>query len=697
MSLPSFALAAEPPSRRSAEPPRAPTSPRHLTIHGDTRTDEYYWLRNREDPEVTAYLEAENAWTATEMRHTEQLQEQLYREMLGRVQETDLSVPERIDDWWYYARTEEGKQYPIHCRRHRLLDAAEEIVLDQNLLADGHDYFRLGAFRPSPDHRLLAYATDVAGDERYTLFIKDLSTGALLPERIAAVTYGVEWGNDGRMLFYVTVDEAQRPFRLYRHALGTDTGADVLVQQEDDGTFILSLDKTRSRQFIVVYLSSHSSSEVLVIDANQPLDGPRLLAAREPNVEYSIEHHGDRFYIVTNDGAVNFRLVEAPVEAGDKSSWRTLIPHRDHVKLDGADAFQDHLAVYEREDATPHVRIRDLRTGEEHRIVFPEEVYTVQPARNPEFAAGTLRFIYTSPVTPMSVIDYGMADQSWALRKRQPVLGGYDETLYRTERAFAHAADGTRIPLSLVFREPLERNGQRPLLLQGYGSYGSNFDPAFSSNAVSLLDRGVVIAIAHIRGGEEMGRLWYEQGKLLQKGNTFSDFIAAAEHLIESGHTAADRLVITGGSAGGLLMGAVVNMRPDLFAGVVAEVPFVDVVSTMLDESIPLTVIEYEEWGNPTDPAYYRCMKSYSPYDNVAAQPYPPMLVTAGLNDPRVAYWEPAKWVAKLRATTTSSARLLLKTNMGAGHSGPSGRYDYLREAAFKYAFILDTLGLDRA
>ena len=675
------------------EPPVAPAEPRRLVAHGDIRPDNYFWLRDRDNPAAIAYLEAENAWTAAAMAHTETLQEELYREMLGRIQETDLTVPERTDDWWYYTRTEEGKQYPIHCRRHLSPDGPEYVLLDQNQLAAGHAYFRLGAFRVSPDHRLLAYATDTNGDERYTLVVKDLATGALLRDRIEEVTYGVEWSNDCRSLFYVTMDAASRPWRLHRHPLGQDA-RDELVYQEDDGTFILGLSRTRSDRFLLLESASHSSSEVRLLDAERPLDPPQLVAHRAANVEYMVEHHDERLFILSNEGAVNFCLVEAPMTAPGKASWVTALPHRETVKLDGVDAFRHHIVIYEREAGSQQVRIRDLRTGEEYRIAFPEEVYSVHPTRNPEFDTTILRFHYTSPVTPTSVIDYDMETRTWTLLKRQAVLGGYDETRYHTERVFAEAGDGARIPISLVYRRPLEHDGRRPLLLQGYGSYGSNYDPAFSSNAVSLLDRGLVVGIAHVRGGEELGRRWYEGGKLLNKRNTFTDFIAAAEYLVHAGYTSRDRLVASGGSAGGLLMGAVANLRPDLFAAIVAEVPFVDVVTTMLDASIPLTVIEYEEWGNPNDPVYYEYMKSYSPYDNVRAQAYPPMLVTAGLNDPRVAYWEPAKWVARLRATRTDRNRLLLKTNMGAGHSGPSGRYDTLREAAFKYAFVLDTLGL---
>ena len=690
-------LAPDFPAEASAEPPRPPVAPvvPHVHLaHGDARRDDYHWLRDRSNPAVLEYLEAENAWTEAVMRPTEALQEQLYHELLGRIQETDLSVPERLDDWWYYSRTVQGQQYPIFCRRHGSIDAPEEVALDQNALAEGHAYFRVGAVQVSPDHRLLAYSVDTTGAETYTLFVRDLETGALLSERVENTSYGLEWGNDNRTLFYTVLDETKRPYRLMRHTLGTDPASDVLVHEEADGSVLLSVTKTRSRRWLVVDLSSHSSSEVWIIDADRPDDAPRLVAPRVPDVEYTVEHHGDHFFIVTNDDAPNFRLVEAPVGDPSKANWKTVIGNRDAVKVDGVDAFREHLVVYEREDALRHIRVIDLVTGDDHRVGFPEEVYSFRMTENPEFDTATLRFVYTSLVTPNSVIDYGLRDRSWELKKRTEVRGGYDPSLYHTERAHAEAPDGTRIPLSLVYRTPLVRDGARPLLLYGYGSYGASFDPAFSSSSLSLLDRGFVIAIAHIRGGEEMGRPWYERGKLLHKRNTFTDFIASAEHLLREGYTSRERLVINGGSAGGLLMGAVTNMRPELFHAVVAEVPFVDVVSTMLDASIPLTVIEYEEWGNPEEPEYYEYMKSYSPYDNVRPQRYPHMLVTAGLNDPRVAYWEPAKWVARLRALKTDTNRLLLRTNMGAGHSGASGRYDYLREVAFKYAFILDVLGM---
>jgi oligopeptidase B len=681
-------------------PPQAPRHPVTLSHNGTTRTDDWFWLRDRDNPEVRAYIEAENAYTDAAFASTGDLRDRLYAEMLGRIQETDLGVPERRDGWLYYTRTEQGKQYAIYCRKRGTLDAPEEVLLDPNRLAEGQPYFRLGAFEPSPDHTRLAWSSDTDGNEKYDLVITNLSTGELLPDRIVDIAAGAEWSADGRYLFYATLDDTLRPWRIHRHELGTDPAGDPIIFEEPDGRFFVGLDTTRSRRFIRLYLSSHSSSEVWLLDAERPLDPPRVVVPRHAEVEYLVEHHDERLFITTNDGAENFRLVEATVE--NPLEWRELIPHRDDVKLDGVDAFRNHLVIWERADATPRVTIRHLQSGEEHRIAFPEAVFSVQAGGNPEFDTGTLRIIYTSLVTPPSVVDYDMSARTWTERKRQPVLG-YDATQYRTAREFAVAPDGTKIPISLVWREGATVDCQqstvdrrpstaspRPLLLRGYGAYGVNYDPVFSSNAVSLLDRGFVIAIAHIRGGEELGRPWYRHGKLLEKRNSFTDFIAAADHLVTGGRTSADRLVIWGGSAGGLLMGAVVNQRPELFAGVVAQVPFVDVLTTMLDESLPLTVMEYEEWGNPADPRYFEYIRSYSPYDNIGPRPYPPMLVTAGLNDPRVGFWEPVKWVAKLRATKTDRNPLLLRVHMGAGHSGASGRYDMLHEVAEEYAFVIE-------
>jgi oligopeptidase B len=681
----------------SLEPPIARAVPRASTIHGETRIDEYFWLRNREDPEVLAYLAAENAYTDAMMGSTEPLQEQLFQEMRARIRETDLSVPERLDGWLYYHRTAALAQYPIYCRRPADDDdeGGEEVILDLNPLASGHDYFRLGGWDVSPDHRLLAYTVDTSGAEAFTLYVKELSTGALLAETMMNVSPSLAWANDSRTLFYVVLDEARRPCRLHRHLLGSNPAEDALVHFEADESFFIDIGRTRSNAFMMLDIASHCTSEVRYASADQPDEPFRVIEPRRAGIEYTVTHHDDRFFITTNDGAPNFRLVSAPVSDPSRERWTEVFPNRPDVKVDSTDAFRSHLVVYEREAGLRQIRIVDLGTGAGHLVEFPEPVYTVHQHENPEFDTTLLRFTYTSLVTPASVIDYDMAARTWTVRKQTEVLGGYDPGRYRSERLFATAPDGTRVPVSLVYQLPLERpGGPRPLLLTGYGAYGVSYDPGFSSSNLSLLDRGMIVAIAHVRGGEEMGRAWYEGGKLLQKRHTFTDFIAAAEHLVAEGFTAADRLAIIGGSAGGLLMGAVTNLRPDLFRAVVAEVPFVDVVNTMLDASLPLTVIEYDEWGNPNDPESYSYIRSYSPYDNVTAQAYPHMLVTAGLNDPRVAYWEPAKFTARLRAFKTDANRLLLKTNMGAGHGGASGRWDFLREVAFKYAFVLDVMGM---
>jgi oligopeptidase B len=672
--------------------PIARVVPRMQTVHGETRIDDYFWLRDRSDPEVQAYLDAENRYTRAIMQPTEPLQEQLFQEMRGRIKETDLSVPERIDDYFYYSRTEIGGQYPILCRRRGSLEAPEEILLDQNPLAAAHAYFRLGVSEVSPDHQLLAYSVDTSGAEEFALYIKDLTTGELLAERIEKTSHGLAWANDSRTLFYTVLDEARRPCRLYRHVVGQDPSQDPLVYFEPDQAFFLDVSRTRSRRYLLLDLSSHSTSEVRFVSADHPEEPFRVVQPRQAGVEYSVTHHDNRFFITTNDAAANFRLVEAPVEHPSREHWTPVLPYRPQIKLDSTDAFRRHLVIYEREAGLRQIRVLDLESGTDHLVPFPEPVYTVRPHANPEFDTTLLRFTYTSLVTPSSVVEYDLALRSWAVRKQTEVRG-YDPSLYRSERRFATAPDGVQVPVSLVYRVPVQLDGQRPLHLSGYGAYGLSYDPAFSSNSLSLLDRGFVVAIAHVRGGDEMGRAWYEGGRLLHKRSSFTDFIAAAEYLVAEGYTSSDRMVINGGSAGGLLMGAVTNLRPELFRVVLAEVPFVDVVNTMLDATLPLTVIEYDEWGNPNDPAAYSYIRSYSPYDNIEPKDYPHILVTGGLNDPRVAYWEPAKWTAKLRAKKTDRNRLLLRINMGAGHGGASGRYDLLREMAFKYAFILDVLG----
>ena len=678
------------------QPPVAPRRPHTIEAHGDRRTDEWYWLRERENPEVLALLEAENAHTKAMLAHTEGLQQQLYDEIVARIQETDLSVPARKGEWWYYARTVEGQQYPVSCRRQGSERGPEQVLLDENALAEGHEFLTVTNDEVSPDHRLLAYATDYDGSERYGLRFRDLATGDDLPDVVEDTYYGVAWTADSSTVFYTKVDEAMRPHQLWRHRVGTPTADDVLVFQEDDDRFWLNVHLTRSERYLLLLLESKVTSEVWYLSSDDPTGEFRVIRPREQDVEYYVDHHDDRFFVVTNaEGAENFKLVAAPVATPGREHWTEVVPHRPDVKLDGAEAFARHLVLHERVDGLRRLRILRLADGEQHVVAQPEPVYTVGPDVNAEFDTDVYRFSYQSLVTPRSVYDYDMEARTRVLKKQQPVLGGYDPSQYTTKRAWATAPDGTRVPMSIVHRADVALDGTAPAVLYGYGSYEHSIDPTFSSLRLSLLDRGVVYAMAHIRGGGEMGRRWYEDGKYLHKTNTFTDFVACAEQLVADRYTSPERLAIRGGSAGGLLMGAVVNLRPELFAAVVAEVPFVDCLTTILDETLPLTVLEWEEWGNPVaDPAVYAYMKAYSPYDNVRAESYPAMLVTAGLNDPRVSYWEPAKWVQKLRATTTGTQPILLKTELGAGHMGPSGRYDAWRDEAFVLAFLVDALGV---
>lgn len=681
---------------RGVAPPVAQKIPKVDTLFGEIRVDNYYWLRERDNPEVISYLEAENKYTDAMMKDTEELQEKLYKEMLSRIKETDLSVPEKIDDYYYYIRTEEGKQYNIYCRKKGSLRAEEEILLDVNELAKGYDYFYIGVYRVSPDHQLLAFSVDTSGAENYTLYVKNLNSGELLQDMIPNTSYSVEWANDNMTLFYDILDEAQRPYKLFRHKLGTDPKDDALVYHEKDDAYYLELKKSKSKAYIFMNLGSMVTTEVHYLDANNPETDFKLVHPRQHQMEYYLEHHGDDFYILTNDNAKNFKLMRAPVENLSRENWVEVIPHSDSVKIDDMELFKEHLVVYERENGLKKIRITNLTDDQTHYVEFFEPVYTLWQANNPDFNTSLLRFNYSSLIVPRSVFDYNMDTKIRELKKQYEVLGGYDPSLYQSERIFAKADDGTSIPISLVYKKGMVKNGKNPLFLYGYGAYGSSSEPYFSSNRLSLLDRGFIYAIAHVRGGGEMGRYWYEDGKLLHKRNTFTDFIACAKHLIAEKYTSREKLVMAGGSAGGLLMGAVTNMRPDLFKAVIAEVPFVDVINTMMDPSIPLTVIEYEEWGNPHQKGYYDYMRTYSPYDNVAPKDYPNILITAGLNDPRVAYWEPAKWTAKLRALKTDNNLLLLKVNMGAGHGGASGRYDYLKEIAFDYAFVFKVLGVKK-
>ena len=674
--------------------PAAPIARRESevnVVHGEKRQDEYFWLRRKEDPQVRAYLEAENAYTDLVMKPTEALQESLYSEMLGRIKETDLTVPYRKGDFFYYSRTEKGKQYPIHCRRRGRLDAPEEILLDGNELAKGEKFFAVGDQEVSDDGNLLAYTTDVTGFREYTLFVKDLRTGVLGSERVPKVS-SIAWAADNRTLFYVVDDVAKRPYRLHRHALGAESSADALLYEEKDEHFTLDVSRSRSRAYVFVTSESHTASEVRYVRAAEPSRAPALIAAREKDREYDVDHRGELFYIRVNDRGRNFRLVSAPVSDPRPENWKEIVPHRDDVMLEAHDLFANHLVLYERVEGLRRFRVTDLASGASHSIDFPEPVYAAFSAENPEFDTRVFRFRYQSPVTPESVFDYDMGTRERTLRKQTEVLGGYDPSRYASERLRARASDGTSIPISIVYRKDLKRDGPSPMLLTGYGSYGVSSNPTFSSNRVSLLDRGVVCAIAHVRGGGEMGKKWHDQGRMFAKKNTFTDFISVAEYLIREKWTSSDRLAIEGGSAGGLLVGAVVNMRPDLFKAAISRVPFVDVINTMLDPTLPLTVGEFEEWGDPRVREQYEYMRSYSPYDNISAKAYPAMLVKTSFNDSQVMYWEPAKYVARLRATKTDSNPLIFKVNMAGGHGGSSGRYDRLREAAFDYAFLLNQL-----
>jgi oligopeptidase B len=680
------------PESNVPSPPLARKVPKQDVIHGETRVDDYFWLRDKQNPEVAAYLDAENTYADAVLAPLAGFREALYAEMLGRIKQTDVQVPYRRDGYYYYSRTEEGKQYPIYCRKQGSLEAAEQVVLDLNELAKGQQFMALGAYRVSDDGNRLAYSTDDTGFRQYTLFVKDLRSGEIQGP-IAEKVGSVDWAADNRTLFYTVEEEStKRQYRLYRHAPGGE--GHELVYEEADQSFNIGVGRTRSRAYLLLEAGSLTTSEVRYLPADEPLGEWRLVAPRIADQEYDVEHHGEHFYIRSNDKGRNFRLVKAPVASPGRESWSEVLAHRPEVMLEGMSFFKDHSVLYEREAGLPHGRVTDLRTGVSHRIAFPEPVYSAFPTGNAEFDTTTFRYSYQSLVTPSSVFDYDMNTRERKLLKQVEVLGGYDATVYQSERLWATAADGVRVPISVVYRKGLKRDGTAPVYLYGYGSYGFPLPITFSSNRVSLLDRGVVIAIAHIRGGGELGKAWHDDGRLRNKRNTFGDFIACAEHLLAEKYGSKQRLVIEGGSAGGLLMGAVSNLRPDLWKAVVSKVPFVDVINTMLDESLPLTVGEFEEWGNPKQKDDYDTIRSYCPYTNLERKPYPTILVKTSFNDSQVMYWEPAKYVAKLRTLKTDANPLLLKTNMAAGHGGASGRYDALREAAFDYAFILWQMGI---
>jgi oligopeptidase B len=703
-------------SARGATPaaPIAARKPVEHVINGDRRVDDYNWLREKNDPAVLEYLKQENAYTDAALRGSETFQANLYQEMLGRILQTDLSVPYRLRGFDYFTRTEEGKQYPLHSRKQVLPDAGaaapagEQVLLDLNSLAEGHSFLGLDAFDVSDDNHLLAYSLDVTGFRQYTLQIKSLRTGETLPERIERAT-STAWAADNHTLFYTVEDETtKRSHQLYRHLAGAGQ-PDVLLYEEKDERFRIQIERTRSGAYLLLTCASHTTSEVRFLAADDPTGTFQLIEPREDSHEYYVDHHpagssdshGGVFYIRTNSGGRTFRVMRATVQDFSRGNWREVLANRSGVMLASMDVFATHLALLERENGLPHIRIASLPfenlLQNSYRLEFSEPAYNADLGANPEFHTGHLRFTYESFITPRSVFDFDLATRVRTLRKQQPVLGGYDQTQYTSERIHAKAADGTLVPISLVYRrDALQKSAgeSSPLLLYGYGSYGISIPITFGSNRLSLLNRGVIFALAHIRGGGELGKPWHDAGRMHKKLNTFTDFISAAEFLIAKGYTSQRTLVIEGGSAGGLLMGAVTNMRPDLFRLVISHVPFVDVLNTMLDASLPLTVGEYEEWGNPQVADDYFYMKSYCPYTNLQARDYPTMLLKTGLNDSQVMYWEPAKYAAKVRTLKTDKNLLLLKTNMGAGHGGASGRYDYLREIALDYAFLLTQLGI---
>jgi oligopeptidase B len=680
-----------------ALPPVAKKQPHTVPLHGETLSDDYHWLRNKGTPEVEQHLKAELGYAQAFMKPTEALQQKLYDEILSRIQQTDTGVPYRERGFFYYSRTEEGKQYPIFARKKGSLEAPEEVILDVNRLAEGRKFMSVGAMAVSPDGNLLAYSTDETGFRQFKLHVKDLRTGQLGPETAERVR-SLEWAEDGKTLFYsVEHPQTKRSYQVLRRALGA--AKDELVYEEKDERFSASVWKSRDRKYLFVESGSHTTTEIRYFPADRPTAEMKLIAAREPEHEYDVDHRDGVFWIRTNDKGRNFRLVTAPASDPSRASWKEVVAHSDAVMLAGHYVFKDFYVLFEREGGLPHLRVSDFRSGQAHRIEFPEEAYQAGPSNNREFDTRLFRFSYQSPITSASTYDYDPATRQRKLLKQVAVLGGYDKSRYRVELQHATAPDGVRVPFWMVYRKDLtKRDGSNPALLYAYGSYGASMAATFNSNVFSLVDRGVSYAVAYIRGGGELGKKWHDEGRMLKKKNTFTDFIAVAEKLVETKVTAKERLAISGGSAGGLLMGAVTNMRPDLFKVVVAQVPFVDVINTMLDESLPLTVGEFEEWGNPKVAEHYRYMRSYSPYDNVEAKAYPIMLVKSSYNDSQVMYWEPAKYVAKLRALKTDRNPLVFHINMDpAGHGGKSGRYDRMRETAFDYAFLLWQLGVERA
>jgi oligopeptidase B len=675
-------------------PPKAEKIKKELTLHHHTRIDNYYWLNQRDNPKVIAYLKAENRYLTAVMKKTEPLQEKLYKEITGRMKQEDTSFPYQSNGYYYYTRYQTGKEYPIYCRRKGSMDSQEEILLDVNRMAKGFVYYQVRDFRISPDNTLMAYGVDTVSRRKYTLHFKNLASGEIFPEEIPNTTGIAPWAGDNQTVFYTSKDKNLREYKIFKHRLGTPVSQDKEIYHEADETFTTEIKKSKSQKYLFIVSISTLSTEYRYLEANHPNGEFKVVEPRQRGHEYFLDHAGDKFYIQTNLGAKNFRLMETPIDKTSEENWLEIIPHRDDVLLEDFELFKDFLVVKEWKGGLPHLRILRRDHNGEQEIDFDEEAYEVFFSESHEIDTPFLRFEYTSLTTPRSIFDYDMRLNQRNLLKQEEVGGGFNPGDYQTQRLYAPAADGAKIPVSLVYKKGLEKNGNNPLYLDGYGSYGLNEEVTFEPDRLSLLNRGFIFAIAHIRGGQEMGRDWYENGKLLKKKNTFTDFIACAEFLVAEKFTQPGKLFAYGASAGGLLMGAVANMRPDLFKGIVAEVPYVDGVTTMLDETIPLVTAEFDEWGNPQQKVYYDYMLSYSPYDNVAAKNYPAMLVTTGLHDSQVQYWEPAKWVAKLRDLKTDNNPLLFYTDMAGGHSGASGRFNKYRETALIYAFVLDQLGI---
>ncbi len=680
-------------SAKEAKAPVAKKMEKVTKIHNYELIDNYFWLREKENPEVINYLKAENDYAESFMSDTKSVQKKLYDEILARIKQTDLSVPIKIDNFFYYSRTEEGKNYSILCRKENSLEAKEQVILDENTLAEGKSYFDVGFTAISPNHKLLAYAVDTMGNENFIIYIKDLETGKLLKDEIQNASTGFEWALDNQTFFYTTLNDVSQADKVWMHKLNSNID-DKLIYEEKNNEFFLSLDRTKDKSTITITLSSKDESEVWVIDSKNSNNGAKIIKKRAPLFEYYLESWNDDYFIVTNDNALNFKVVKVDKSKPDYENWVDFIPYNEKVKISSVEPFEKYLVVHQRKNGLTAMDIFNFANGKTYSVTFPESVYTYNSSDNPDYKAVKIRISYTSMITPNSVYDFNFATRDFELLKQTEILGGYNKDEFETKQIFATAKDGTKVPISLVYKKGIKLDGNNPAILYAYGSYGYPMDPYFSSVRLSCLNRGFVYAIAHIRGGGEFGETWYRDGKMLNKMNTFTDFIACSEQLLKDNYTNSNKLVVHGGSAGGLLMGAITNMRPDLFKIVLAEVPFVDVMNTMMDPTIPLTVAEYKEWGNPNDKQYFDYMMSYSPYDNIKAKYYPNILVRAGLNDPRVAYWEPAKYVAKLRDMKTDNNNLLLVTNMDSGHGGSSGRYDRYKETAFDLAYIFKILGI---